>query len=405
MCKRSFLSVLIMWMGVCPLVTASVSDPPRLLQEKCELQFSDVTINNTPCRFVIDTGSTATTLSIEKARLLKISEEDSVAFANLTGTVKCVTYSNIRVGFQANEQSLNSCCGADLSSISNMLGQQVDGLLGIDVLRNWRISITSGELAVSRGTNLPAEHALEVPLRRTDTGCPTISVRFPIVGSEQFLIDTGSNWELGLSQAMYNELEDHDLVCEALSTKYGQAGGSVEIKTCILKEISIGNVVFRNIPCVIGNVNLIGISLLRHLNVILDMPTSLAYFLPPPRAVVDEFPLNASGIAFAFVENDVLAVMAVRKMSAGESVGVKTGDLITEVDGRRSRDMSIQDVLKALSRNGKTVSLVVQRSTEVIRIDLPLRRSFEYPPKWPEPRAEIEEFERFLMEEEKRQDR
>jgi C-terminal processing protease CtpA/Prc len=83
---------------------------------------------------------------------------------------------------------------------------------------------------------------------------------------------------------------------------------------------------------------------------------------------------NASGIEVRPTEGHDFAIVAVTPGSPAAEANLRVGDILKEIDGRSTRDMTLGDIQDAFGRAGVTCTVEIERGTHVDKATLHLRR-------------------------------
>ena len=125
-----------------------------------------------PFELILDTGATFTCLDTALVRQLALPERPGVFGAAVgvsgTGRVKFVRVDSLRVGAATARQM--TACSMDLSALHG-LGPEVHGLLGLNFLRSFRVTLDFQRDVVSltrpsAKTSSPSASAAPAPARR-----------------------------------------------------------------------------------------------------------------------------------------------------------------------------------------------------------------------------------------------
>ena len=96
-----------------------------------------------PFRFLLDTGATMTCVDDELRRRLNLSQAAGVdgfgAGIGMQGTVMIVELDSLRVG--ASRVTDVQACVVDLTPLERISGTEFDGLLGLNVLRRFHVTL------------------------------------------------------------------------------------------------------------------------------------------------------------------------------------------------------------------------------------------------------------------------
>jgi predicted aspartyl protease len=95
-----------------------------------------------PYQFVVDTGATITCLAESLAAELELPERKGVmgvgATVSSSGSLRLVEIESLSIG--STRATNVTACTIDLSQLQNV-GLEADGLLGLNVLKNYRVTI------------------------------------------------------------------------------------------------------------------------------------------------------------------------------------------------------------------------------------------------------------------------
>ena len=124
-------------------------------------------------------------------------------------------------------------------------------------------------------------------------------------------------------------------------------------------------------------------------------------FVADYNSFASRFLEDTSGLILSFRDTDVLLVVRMEPDSAAVRSGLLEGDRVLLFDGKSPKDTSMRAMRKRLTEAGTTVKLNILRDGKELDIDLPLSRSYEYPPKWPELNTDADDFFKSLQNEKK----
>lgn len=96
--------------------------------------------------------------------------------------------------------------------------------------------------------------------------------------------------------------------------------------------------------------------------------------LEPGARFAESFDYDMSGLALDPQDRDRAAILAVVHGSPADQTGLRVGDLLVSVDGRALGSMTPDEVARALEREGKEVTLGIQRGPDRLEKRLRLRR-------------------------------
>ena len=247
-----------------------------------------VSVNGMPPReFVLDTGAGTTLLAPEFARELNVqvtgSKEGQTAGGKITAQLGCVE--SIAVGrFTCSNLDVAI---TDLSPLSLAVGANIQGDLGYNFLRHFRLMLDfrANELRLDEPNRIdyfgPAALA-EVPIRLAHPAKPLILVEAHVQdrGPFTFAIDTGTS-----TTAISSELARDLNLATARVAPITTGGAPVEILAAQISSLRIGRVEERTLDVIVGAFvpmlssvigakldGIIGYNFLRRYKVVIDYP-------------------------------------------------------------------------------------------------------------------------------------
>lgn len=371
--------------------------------EKSRLHIIRADVNGVAGNFVVDTGAGRSVLDERLAKRLGISLAGSVIGKTPNGNVRLKEFDFVEVKLGNGLVKSIRPTGTDLSSFESVTAESFDGILGVDVLAEGVLAIQGREVQVCKDVpvNFEFHEVLESKSEIADLAKLPIQISKSV--KMEWQIDTGKRSCCRLKPELIALLESQLLVSKGTYTPITDLSGKRALKGHILKEVTIAGVRFRNVPVTPANDNAIGLGLLNHLNLVLDFPNRRILIGTPPKAEVDRFPLNASGMAVGFDKSGDLKILEIRPESVAAVAGIQVGEAITLLDNRNPADLSIDIVDEILARNGATISVRVGREGTSRIIELPLSLPIEYPPDWEAMEKDAAAFDEFLRDQTNRE--
>jgi PDZ domain/Aspartyl protease len=259
--------------------------------------------------------------------------------------------------------------GYDLSKIREVSGREIYGVLGTPFLRRHVVTVDfhKGELLVLKAVSREAGEKLSVDWQG---GTPILDL--DILGSKEqtFMIDTGYNGNFSLSRRLFDTSLKNEGLKVVGRSLIETISGTSEVRTGKVRLIEVGKFALRN--CVVddGERNLIGLGLLARFVVTFDFPNDAVYLKKGKRYdEVDTW--DHSGLHI--IRRDGRTVLhSVDKESAGEAAGLKTDDLILQVDGTKVDSLTLFQLRKLFHKEGKKVTLLIRRGDKEQTVSLTL---------------------------------
>ena len=300
------------------------------------------TLNNHQTEVLLDTGASVTTIDTSYARSIGLPHGQRIAGRGAGGTVdaELVSGLSLEVG-DVRLDKLNAGV-LDLSGISRAIGRPIHVVLGRDFFNSAVVSIdwAAGKLWVrSHDAFRPADGAREVPLSRNGP-FNTISISIAGASPIKALLDLGSGGALALPRTYW--AADGELTrLHYAEGQSGGVGGLHPARSVLVPEVTVAGKTFTNVPAVLSEVGNnydptqmanVGIGILKEFNVDLDLGRDRIYLRA--RADAPPFERDRSGTGLELIGNQ-LKVVFVSPQGPAAAAGLKEGDEIVAVDGRR----------------------------------------------------------------------
>jgi len=282
----------------------------------------------------------------------------------------------------------------------------VDGIVGMPEIATYALHINLREAICKpiNEVNRPDGHQwFVVPFSsqpRLEI-MPEVEVAFPNATNLSLMLDTGSSFFMTLPKMQIDRLVRGKALQQAGRIHAVSAGRIVPADTFILRKVSIGEFEFHDVMVCETKIDSLGSEFIDCFDTILDFPERKMWLKPLETEWPLRIPPDASGLILSFRDTDLLLVVRMEPESAAVRSGLLEGDRVLLFDGKSPKDTSMRAMRKRLTEAGTTVKLKILRDGKELDIDLPLSRSYEYPPKWPELNTDADDFFKSLQKEKK----
>ena len=341
----------------------------------CGVILIPVHIQGKEYSFMVDTGTSNNILDASlKDFLGKPTKMLKVQTAGNPMVMQMLESPLIEIGpFDIPKGSDVAC--VDMSMFSMVNGRQIDGILGMDFLKNHVIlmDFDKGVFSFLVHDNLNVSDTAHIfSLRGNSYGLPQVTGQLSDGIEDEFIIDSGNNYFGELDREAFNRLaaQKDTKTTEILVVA---ASGSQKKHEMRVKNLKIGNYNYKDIIFGEGNYNCLGIEfLVRHI-VTIDFPNMKMY-------------LNASGQFEKSDEDDMsglhlllisgkIVVHSVDKDSPADKNGITSGDIILQVKGKDIGNLGISQVRSILkSGDGEKVTLTIGHDSQSKEVTLVLER-------------------------------
>lgn len=340
-----------------------------------------------PLNFIYDTGAEHTVLmKREVAEIMKIPFERRLQIIGSDMRRELFVYLvrevHLKIGaINIPNQSL-LVLEEDYFRFDEMAGLNVQGIIGADVFRGYRVEIDyrNRRLTISPSSNkTPGKRFREIPVEiyKNKPYFETDVLLSDTTNAEvKLLIDTGSNLPLILYTDTHPDLDvPENVVTGAVASGLG---GSLEGVTGRVDKLPLHETGFKlnevttsfqeliidlDTTRLNGRNGIIGNPALRRFDVVIDYPRS-QFFVRPNKYYKEEFEYDKSGlilIAGGASLNQIYVSKVVPGSPAAEA-GIFRGDRIVKINGIGTAFTSLTAILKKLKKKeGKKIKLVLRR--------------------------------------------
>lgn len=230
---------------------------------------------------------------------------------------------------------------------------------------------------------------VEVPLSlRNDL--PEIRATFTVPGRApaegRFLVDTGFNGTLLLDHSSVSKHRVLEAVPRtlALANKIRAFGGSAPAVRARLDEMRVAGLALeRPIALLLhkseagfpaGPDGIVGSGFLKRFTVIFDY--SRKRMILEPNSRYGE-PFEATMTGLSLVDGPAGAggfrVCGVAERTPADAAGIRPGDVLVEIDGKSTAEMSLEEARQLLRRAGAVYALAMRRGGHLVRVSLEVR--------------------------------
>lgn len=324
--------------------------------------FVPAKVNGKNYRLLLDTGSARTVFDFAHRGEFGPQHGDGL-LVTPAGVKRVATFKapSIGIGERLSCEHSGTVGCVDLKPLAGALGEKIDGVLGVDYLGIlvFSIDFDLGKLAFYNGTSPAFGRRIPVRLgQRECSGCPFVDATVGVGGnsSASFLVDTGAIADAAgaIKSATFDRLVDKDHIL----LRGGTAGAAVTMERTIgvesgrITRLSVGgyshdDLIFVRLPAESS----LGLGYLSRFFVAFDLKDRAMYmragrgFARASRCVCD------AGLTVAR-RGDVIEVLAVDDGGVAARGGVRDGDVISSIDGREARRMSLFLVRRILASEG-----------------------------------------------------
>lgn len=360
-----------------PEVAKSAAAPPIRIENEGAFGviFVPVTIGDQEYTFLVDTGATNTFYDSSLRHLLG-ERIDRVEVSTVTGDTTLDTYSSPEAWIKSiSIKTKTPVLAIDLAAPSQVFGEKLHGVVGMDVLHRLvvRLNFDEGWVELSEGPR-PAEPSWGSPIELElldGNAVPAIKATVAEDIAGRFLLDTGDNSSISVPAEGYDQLVEAGDIRGACTSTFVSGSGAIETSRYgVLSRLSLGPFEHRDILVGEGTPS-IGLELLNRYVSTLHFPQRKMYLSRGARFHAPDLP-NMSGMHI-FQSDGQLIVYSVDDDGPAKSAGIRGGDRIAVIDGRDASELRLAELSGLFrSERGRRLTITVGRGDELIDTTLTL---------------------------------
>lgn len=263
--------------------------------------------------------------------------------------------------------------GIDLTELRQASNENIQGIIGMDVLKNCRMQIDFDGGIVRFLDSLPKrreEFGVRIPIDMSNDDVPCIVGTIFEDESEPFLIDTGAQGN-SLRPERFDELVGRRQIRLGGSFTSITVGGEVQGSRGFLRQLSVGPIVLNDLRMSRVEPSSLGLRYFSRFVVTYDFPDR-AIYLRKSASFSKSEPLATSGMSLVWIDGAAI-IKAVKASGPAGRIGVQVNDAIVRIDGRKITDydhFSLRQLLT--SEPGKVIPIAIRRDGREIKFELTL---------------------------------
>ena len=335
--------------------------------------------------FLVDSGTTSVVLDESFRRHLGTPVAEMKAAYSLPGSssqaVKFYRCPDIFLG-SFNIKRCGHVAVLDMSPFSSLYGYPIAGIIGMSVLRNFvvEINIASGMTRILAPTICPNIGG-PISLQYDKQLHPYILAKLPNNQEIALIVDTGCSYDGAIAKTSLSLLPEHAVSSrptDRVSSVIGFAGGEIvceQQQTVKLSELSLGELVHRQISFNIASESSLGLGLLSCHKVTFDFPGSRMYLegFHDPVQVSRPF---ISGLVLA-KRDGVIVVRDVIHKGPAEDAGIRSGDIVVKIGDMETSHLDVAQAGNILrSYEPDVIMLTIQRGSHEFQAKIVLKNGF-----------------------------
>lgn len=400
------------------------------------LIFIPITVNGAELTFMLDTGVAETTIFSLENKELKLSPLEKMKFSGLGGSASIEGFKSDHNIGKIGEHFVNTSFTLFIIldqdfNISSHVGIPVNGIIGYHFFKNYPVAIdySSKKITVYNNDDLFKKRIKkfdELPIS-IERNKPYIFADVEMTNEKKnskLLIDMGNSdaiwlFPILIKNFVYNRPNIDDYLGRGFN-------GDIFGKRSRIHNFYLGDFKFekpltampdefsiQHVNLVVERKGSIGGDILRRFTTVFDYKNQKLY-LRKNKNYNDPFHFNMSGLDFQqdglqwekdlvnlesknresnsaestvisntlqykFVLKPFFSIAGVRKDSPSDKAGLKKGDQLISINGRKTADMTLQKIMEMMkSDEGKTINMVIMRKNQELRLSFILEDPIPY---------------------------
>lgn len=374
----------------------SSSQPARLARIPIEINGNHVLfegrVNDSgPLWFTLDTGAAASVVNLRRARELGLQLTGSGRAQGAGGTAQSARLSNVTLTVPGAEIKNLNLMALALDAIEATAGRTMDVIIGAELFQRYVVEVDYAARFITlydpqsfsyagTGESLPLKFFFNHPYV---TGQVNIAGMEPVEGD--FVIDVGSGFGITFHPSFVKGHRLLERMTKTVQTKARGVGGEFSLSVARVESLQLGRFKLEKPVAAFpqttgfiakeGAAGNIGGLILRRFKVIFDYPHK-RMILEPGAGFNEPFDFDMSGLGLITDAPDFKTVRISRVMeeSPASEAGLKTDDVILEVDGRAATEFTLHALREMFRKEGKLYRLKIKRGEETLEVELKTRR-------------------------------
>lgn len=326
-----------------------------------------------PLQFLVDTGACRTgfNLSLRESLGPMVGRQRLQTHAGITN-VDTFVWPTVTLNGQSLKSDLNVVC-VDLTDLSQATNKQIDGVLGMDVLRSQRMRIDFDQGILTFMESLPqprSKFGTRLPLGFSESGVPYLTGAVGDVPTARFFIDTGAQGN-SLNPELFDRLVEKQQLRSGGPFTSVTVAGMVQGGRGYLDHLTIGPIHHEGLRTSRVAPSSVGLRYLSRYRVTFDFPDRSVYLSPGEEHSKPE-PHASCGMSLRWIDGKV-TVESVKPASPAARAKIHPSDVLVGIDGKPATDFDQFSLRQLLTYEpGRKVAFRLFRDDQVISTELVL---------------------------------
>lgn len=272
----------------------------------------------------------------------------------------------------------------DLTSLREVTGYEIDGVLGIDFLKEYVVQIDFDQGKLRFLSDVPDDAGRSRPLMYSgERKLPQVAVNLRDFGRTLFSVRIGPPVGMGLEPMLFQEVcRQNELAIVSERRIKDEVRSVRKMQLAVLPEFKLAGRVMQNVVVSESPVNVLGLDFLVRYNLTFDFRND-RWHVEPSRQIDRADSWNRNGLR-CLKRHGQVVVELVDAQSPAEQAGLRIGDVLLQVNETDIDQFTMHQLRRFFRRDGDTCRLKVRRGEEVLNVSV-VQRDY-YPPDGGAPR-------------------
>ena len=258
----------------------------------------------------------------------------------------------------------------DFDAMHDKLDLDCVGEIGMDVLRRYvvQIDFDEGKLRLFSAVPAGSGESLRITPMGAEGGAPLISVTFPGIPPEKFIVHTSrAAYSLELCHELFSRLEEKEKLTVLDQEKGVTRSASIKYQAGRLNSVQIGKSKHDDLVVNTGEHNAVGLAYLARYIVTLDFPRSRLYWKHGQHYDDRDSRLVLADVTIER-NKEAVTIQDMHAYGRVARLGLRRGDILETLNGHDARRFSTWHIRRVLGRDLGSLSAVVRRGGEKVEL-------------------------------------
>jgi hypothetical protein len=272
----------------------------------------------------------------------------------------------------------------DLTFLREVTGYEIDGVLGIDFLKEYVVQIDFDQSKLRFLSEVPADAGRSRPLMYSgERKLPQVAVNLKDFGRTLFSVSIGPPVGMGLEPMLFQEVcRQNELAIVSERQIKDEVRSVRKMQLAVLPEFKLAGRVMQDVVVSESPVNVLGLDFLVRYNLTFDFKND-QWHVNPSQQIDRTDSWNRNGLR-CLKRHGQVVVELVDPQSPAEQAGLRIGDVLLQVNETDIDRFTMHQLRRFFRRDEETCRLKIRRSDEVLDVSL-VQRDY-YPPDGRVPR-------------------